>query len=81
MDSQFEQMRVLREQWAAQSEEIKIYRSKIEKNSQDLAQQLDLLLRAEERPRSSSTYLLPSCVRIQQVDQHDPLLEGLTAGT
>ncbi len=39
----------LREQWAAQSEEIKVYRDKIENNTGELPQLLDLLLRAEER--------------------------------
>ena len=62
VDSAFEQMRVLREQWAAQSEEIKIYRDKIEQNTGELPQQLDLLLRAEERRgQAQRTYYQAVC--------------------
>ncbi len=79
IDSQFEQMRVLREQWAAQSEEIKIYRDKIEQNTGELPQQLDLLLRAEERRGQAQRTYYQGRLRIQQVDQCDPLLERLVA--
>ncbi len=55
-------MRVLREQWAAQSEEIKIYRDKIQQNTGELPQQLDLLLRAEERRgQAQRTYYQAVC--------------------
>ncbi|MCC6512211.1 MAG: TolC family protein [Pirellulaceae bacterium] len=49
IDSTYEQMRILRDQWAANAEEIKVYRDKIENNSGELPPLLDLLLRAEER--------------------------------
>lgn len=49
MDATYEQMRVLRDQWAALTEEIKVYRDKIENNTGELPQLLDSLLRSEER--------------------------------
>lgn len=49
MDSTHEQIRVSRDQWAANADEIKVYRDKIEKNAGELPQLLDAVLRAEER--------------------------------
>lgn len=49
MDSTYEQIRVARDQWAANADEIKVYRDKIEKNAGELPQLLDAVLRAEER--------------------------------
>ncbi len=51
MRAAYEQMRILRDQWAAQLDEINVYRDKIEEGIGDtpLPQLLDLLLRAEER--------------------------------
>lgn len=63
VDSQFEQMRVLREQWAANADEIKIYRDKLREGvAEQLPQQLDLLLRAEERRgQAQRTYYQAVC--------------------
>lgn len=49
MDATYEQMRYLRDQLAANAEEIKVYRDKVENNTGELPQLLDSLLRAEER--------------------------------
>lgn len=62
IDSTYEQMRVLRDQWAANADEIKVYRDKIEKNAGELPQLLDLLLRAEERRATAQrTYYQAVC--------------------
>ncbi len=52
LDSTHEQIRILRDQWAANMDEIKVYRDRIERglvSEGNFAQQLDALLRAEER--------------------------------
>ena len=62
MDTTFEQMRLNRDTWIANSDEIKVYRDKIEKNAGELPQLLDALLRAEERRANSQrTYYQAVC--------------------